>query len=331
MEIHFQDVVKLSDLGANARKQALVQRILEESSASWRLGHSKKVSEASILVLPCLVDINQGATGAGCADDRDGQGGEQNERSGLGHVCLGNRWAVFLGAVAQRQRIGRLTEQVVVTVPRSSVEEIVLADQEDTGELLVVVGHHDVLGWPLAEVQQGVDVLNAAETLLPQFELDGNVQLLEASVQVALESIWITQVDRIHLRGVFGGILNVVPEEFAEATELGLAGVLQAELEGLEGGSLVHNLETRIVLQDFQHGTVGFPEELQPGSNDGAVCAVPRLFARDGGKEDSFGRLDGFEIFNIGRGGGRFERLLDFISLCLGLCNLLFSEFDEAS
>lgn len=90
------------------------------------------------------------------------------------------------------------------------MEQVVLADEENTGELLEVVGHHDVLGGTLAQGEKSVGVLDGLEGLLPEFELDGNVQLLEASVEMALESVGVTEVDGVHLGRVLGGILEMV-------------------------------------------------------------------------------------------------------------------------
>ncbi len=66
------------------------------------------------------------------------------------------------------------------------MKEVILADEKDAGELLVVVGHHHVLGGALAEAEQGVDVLDAAKSLLPEFELDGDVELAEAGIEMTL-------------------------------------------------------------------------------------------------------------------------------------------------
>jgi hypothetical protein len=209
------------------------------------------------------------------------------------------------------------------------VEEVVLANKENAGELLVVVGHHDVLGGALAEVQQSVDVLNAAESLLPQLQLNGDVQLLEAGVKVTLQGVGVAQVDGVHLRRVLGGILDVVAQELTQAAELGLAGVLLAELEGLQGSRLVHNLETGIVLQDLENGAVGLPQELEPRSDDGAVGTVARLLTGDSRKEDGLGGLNGLQILNVGGRSGGFEGRLNLVRLSLGLGDLLLGEFDE--
>jgi hypothetical protein len=83
-----------------------------------------------------------------------------------------------------------------------------------------------------------VDVLGGAEALLPQLELDGRVELLEARVEVALERVGVVEVDRVGLVGVLLGGGEVGTEGLAEAAELGLALVLEAELERLVADGL---------------------------------------------------------------------------------------------
>ena len=69
--------------------------------------------------------------------------------------------------MSRSQGVCGLAEEVVVTTPCSSMEEIVLADQENSRELLIVICHHNILGWSLAEVEKSVDILNTSKTLLP--------------------------------------------------------------------------------------------------------------------------------------------------------------------
>jgi hypothetical protein len=133
----------------------------------------------------------------------------------------------------------------------------------------------------------------------------------------------------VHLRRVLGGILDVVTEKLAETAELGLAGVLLAELEGLQSSRLVHDLEAGIVLEDLEDGAVGLPEELQPGGDNGAVGTVARLLTGDSGEENGLGGFDGFQILDVGGRGGGLEGRLDLVGLGLGLGDLLLGEFDE--
>jgi hypothetical protein len=329
VEVNLKDVVQISDLGASTVKEGLGKGIPEESGTSGSLGHAKEVSQAGVLVLSGLVKVNHGTAGSRGADDRNGEGGEEDERGSLLEIGLRRRGVVGLLALAAGNQDGGLTEESVVSRPSSSVEQIVLADEEDSGELLVVVGHHDVLGGSLAEVQQGVDVLNTSESLLPELELDGNVKLLETGLKVSLKSVWVAQVDGVHLRRVLGRGLDMVAEQLAETSELGLASVLEAEVEGLGSGALVEDLQTGIVSENVEDSSVGLPEELEPRSDDRPVCAVSGLFTRDGGKEDRLGSLTRLEIVDAGGGGGSLNALLDLIGLLLGGGDLLDGELDE--
>src|SRR5690606_32661560 len=112
------------------------------------------------------------------------------------------------------------------------------------------------------------------EGLLPELQLDRHVQLLEPRLQMALEGVRVAQVDGVHLGRVLGGRLDMVAEKLAEAAELGLAGMLLAEVEGLHRSALVEKLEAGIVAEDVQNGPVRLPQELEPGRDDGAVGAV---------------------------------------------------------
>ena len=209
------------------------------------------------------------------------------------------------------------------------MEQIVLANEEDTGELLVVVGHHDILRRALAEVEESMDILDAAECLLPQLELDSNVELLETSLEVALQSIGLAQIDGMHLRRVLGSSLDMVAEKLAESSELGLASVLQAKVKGLGSSALVKDLEASIVAKNIEDGSVGLPEELEPRGNDRAVGTVARLLARDGGQENGLGGFACFQIFNVGWAGGSLKAGLDLIGFSLGNSDFFDGKFDE--
>lgn len=173
-------------------------------------------------------------------------------------------------------------------------------------------------------------VLNGLEGLLPQLELNSNVELLETGVEMALKSVGVAEVDSVHLGRVLGGILEMVTEQLAQSAEFGLAGVTKTELEGLEGDSLVHNLESGVVLEDVQNSAVSLPQELEPRSDDGAVGSVACLLARDGRQKNGLRGLAGLEITNIGEVGRCLCGGRDLIGLGLGLGNLGFGEFDEA-
>ena len=109
----------------------------------------------------------------------------------------------------------------------------ITAHKENLRQLLVVVGHHARPRRLLGHREQVVDVLDGAEGLLPELELDGRVQLREARVEVALERVRVLEVDRVRLVRVLGHVRQVQAQSLAQAAELDLALVLQAERERL--------------------------------------------------------------------------------------------------
>lgn len=330
VEVHLQNVVEVTDLRADTLKERLGQRIAEKLGTGRSLRHAEKVSQAGVLVLAGFVKVNHGTARSRGADDGDSQSREHNEGGSLLQVSIRSGRVVRLLALARSDNNGRLAQKVVVPRPGSSVEKVVLANKENSGELLVVVGHHDVLGRALAEVEESVDVLNTAESLLPQLQLDGNIQLLKASLKVALQGIGLAQVDGVHLRRVLGSGLHMVTEELAESSELSLACIFEAEIESLGSSALVQDLETSVVAENIEDGTVGLPEELEPRGDDGAVGTVAGLLAGDGSKQDRLGSFAGFQILNVGGfASGSLEAGLDFVGLGLSGSNLFDGEFDE--
>lgn len=115
---------------------------------------------------------------------------------------------------------------------------------ENLGELFVVVGHHGGLGHLLAgnhcTTYKTVNVLDTAESLLPEFELDGGLELKETSIEVTGEGIRVGKVDRVLLVTVFRSVAQILAKTLVtQATEICFA------LVGLaEGESLVGNLLT---------------------------------------------------------------------------------------
>ncbi|KAH8716090.1 hypothetical protein HC256_004871 [Beauveria bassiana] len=186
VEINLKNVIKLLDLRANTLKKRLGQRITEETGTSRSLGHAKQV-------------INHGTTRARGADDGNGEGRQKDERGSLLKISLGGRRVVSLLALTGGNKNSRVAKEVIVSGPSSGVEQVVLTNEKDAGELFVVIGHHDVLGGTLAKVEQSVNVLDAAEGLLPEFKLNSNIQLLEAGLEMALQSVGIVEVDSMHL------------------------------------------------------------------------------------------------------------------------------------
>ena len=123
----------------------------------------------------------------------------------------------------------------------------------------------------------------------------------------------------------------MVAEQLAQPAELGLSGVLQAELKGLVSRRLVHDFESGVVLEDVENGTVCLPEELEPWCDDDSVGPVARLFARDSGEENRLWGFGSFEITDVCEVTGALRGRGDFISLGLGFRDLLFGKFDKAA
>jgi hypothetical protein len=329
VEVNLKDIVELTDLRAGALEKRLGQSIPEKSGAGRSLRHAKEVSQAGVLGLPGFVEVNHSTTRSAGADNRDGQSGKHNERGSLLKLSIGYRWVISLLALTTGDKNGGLSEKSVVLGPSSSMEEMVTTDKEDSSQLLVVVSHHDILGRSLAEVEKSMDILNTAESLLPELEFNGDVKLLETSLKMSLQSVGIAQVDGVHLSRVLGGGLDMVAEKLAETAELGLAGVLEAEVKGLGGGALVKDLEASVVSEDVENSSVGLPEELEPRGDDGSVGTISGLLAGDSSEEDRLGGLGGLEVVDIGGAGSSVNALLDFVGLLLSGSDLLNSELDE--
>ena len=106
---------------------------------------------------------------------------------------------------------------------------------EHPRQLLVIVGHHrgllSLLGSRVGE--ETLDVLDGSEGFLPEFEVDGRVELLESSLEVSSEDVRVREVDGVGLVGVLVDGGEILSNDFAESSELGLSSVKDAELEGL--------------------------------------------------------------------------------------------------
>ena len=113
------------------------------------------------------------------------------------------------------------------------MEQRIPTRQENTRELLVVVGHHRGTGRLLGHGEEVVDILDGAEGFLPELKFDRGVELSKASIKMMLKSFRVSKVDRMSLVGVFGDVGKVQAERFAKTAELDLTLVLQAELESL--------------------------------------------------------------------------------------------------
>ena len=68
-----------------------------------------------------------------------------------------------------------------------------------------------------------MDVLDRAVGLLPEVELGGGLQLREPRGQVQLEALGRVEIDVLRLGCVLGDVGEVVPQDLAEPSELGVA------------------------------------------------------------------------------------------------------------
>ena len=140
VEVNLENVVQLTDFGSGALEEALAEGILEENGASRGRRHAEEVGQTRVLVLPGFVDVDEGAAGARSADDGNRKSGKEDKGSGLGEVGLGDvGGVVLLLALTRRDQSSRLAKEVVVSAPGGGVEEVVLADKEDAGQLFKVV------------------------------------------------------------------------------------------------------------------------------------------------------------------------------------------------
>jgi hypothetical protein len=179
MEVDLENGVKVANLRPCTLQESLVKDVFEQARTGRCLSKTEEVSKASVLGPLCLVNVEQGALRASLADDRDRESSQQVERRNAGPVSIGSIRRILLEGLARGDLGGAVAEKVIVPAPSGGMEEVVVRNQEDAGQVLVVVGHHYVLGGPLAEIEKRVDILDGAESFLPQLKLNGNIKLLE--------------------------------------------------------------------------------------------------------------------------------------------------------
>jgi hypothetical protein len=86
------------------------------------------------------------------------------------------------------------------------------------------------------------------------------------------------------------------------------------------GGYVVEGLELGVVAENVQHGTVGLPQELEPGSDDLSVRAVLGVLAAHLAEHEALGCLLGIQIFDVES---------DFLGLALRLLSVVFGLLQE--
>lgn len=100
-----------------------------------------------------------------------------------------------------------------------------------------------------------MNVFDGSESFLPQFQLDGDFELLEPSVQEPRKGVRVAKVDRVGLRGVLLRVQEVFAELLGQTTELGFTRVDAAEPKGLEGDLLWDVNKGRTSTPDVRFGT----------------------------------------------------------------------------
>jgi len=212
LEINLEDAVELLYGFRGKLEDVTGQGVLKQSRARRHLVESEESSEARVLALELfrlvLGDANRDSK---CADED----------------LAGEAAHFLLGLAADAAHNG------VVPRPGRRMEEGIPAHQKYLGEFFVVVSHHRGARGFLSQGEEVVDILNGAESFLPELELDGGVELREASVEMVLKDVRVREVDGVLLVRVFGNVGEMEAECLAETTEFDFSLVFQAEFEGL--------------------------------------------------------------------------------------------------
>lgn len=106
--------------------------------------------------------------------------------------------------------------------------------------------------------------------------------MIEPGLEVELLGLGLGNGDVGDLGGQLGDVVEVLAQLVAQLAELGLAVVLEAELEGHARDVVVEVLDVRVGAQQLQALAVRLPQELDPGGQDGAVGAVLGVLAGNG-------------------------------------------------
>lgn len=194
------------------RDRSETYSFLQETSPGRHLGQVEKVDELGSVPLSLSV-----------LGDRNGQSGKKDETD------------VLLGVLFSERSGGSPFGKQLVSPPSSGVEDSHRATLrlEHLGQLFVVVDHHGrlegLLGGGVDE--QTLDVLDGPESLLPELKVDGRVELLESDLEESGKNVGLGEVDRVLLMGVFVNGGEILSDDLAKSSELGLSSVLDAEGE----------------------------------------------------------------------------------------------------
>lgn len=126
-------------------------RVFEQTCSRWHLCETQKSSEPTKLSLHFILLL-------GMPTHRNSKGAHQH---------LSGELAQFLVRFTSDAR-----HKGVISGPCRSMVEGIAADEEDFGQLFIIIGHHSRTRRLLGHRQQVMDVLDGAECFLPEFELD---------------------------------------------------------------------------------------------------------------------------------------------------------------
>jgi len=308
VEVNFQDSVERVDLRANVVQNILGKSLLKKRLSGRVLGKIKKRSEtgvasSQIILLEATSQL------------RLGEGGDsksRNEQRGS------NTSKVLLLAVASLKHKGK------VLAPGSGMEKVVVGNKENASQVLVVVSHHNRLNGTLGVVKQSVNILDGSKGLLPQFELNSDVELAKAGIEVSLKSVGIRKVNGVggsRVTRLSRNRVQVNTQKLTQTTELSLSSVLNAELKSMSNSILVQNLQKRVSTKNLKGSTVSLPKKLEPRSNELSIGSVLALLARDSGQKYVLGVLSSLQILiNIKS---------DLVSLGLSFSHLSLRKLNE--
>ena len=214
-----------------------------------------------------LLEVEEGDELAGVAlavavlDDGHGESREEGKAGELGELGL------LAGEDAVGGDLEGLLLEQAVACPGGGVEDghVAALGLEDLCQLLVVRDHHcRLLGLLAGGVrEQALDVLDRAEGLLPELELDRECELGEARLDVPGEDIGVAEVDRVALVGVLVDGREVLADHLAQPAELGLTLVVLAEGKGLLDNVLVDDLEPGAVAERLEADAEALPVEAE--------------------------------------------------------------------
>lgn len=62
-------------------------------------------------------------------------------------------------------------------------------------------------GGPFGHRYKTMNILDGSEGFLPKLEIGSNIELIKSGVKMSLKCVWIIEIYRVRLIGIFGDIL----------------------------------------------------------------------------------------------------------------------------